>query len=81
MGITFSLYNPSSWRTIIGTYNGTREGMKRDFQKRKAVETVNSIYNLGFVYNETETKTRLTDDDKAEAILIALAYLKDGNKE
>ena len=55
--------------------------MKRDFQKRKAVETVNSIYNLGFVYNETETKTRLTDDDKAEAILIALAYLKDGNKE
>lgn len=81
MGIDFSLYNPSAWRTIIGTYNGTREGMKRDFQKRKAVEIVNSIYGLDFVYNETETKTKSTDDDKAEAILIALAYLRDENKE
>ena len=80
--LNYTLYNPSSWRTIIGTYNGTREGMKRDFQKRRAVEVVNEIYNLGFIYNATETKKRLTDDDKAEAILIALAYLKDNeNKE
>ena len=80
--LNYTLYNPSSWRTIIGTYNGTREGMKRDFQKRRAVEVVNEIYNLGFIYNATETKKRLTDDDKAEAILIALAYLKENeNKE
>lgn len=79
--INYTLYNPSAWRAIIGTYNGTREGLKRDFQKKKAVEIVNNIYNLGFVYNITETKTKLTDDDKAEAILIALAYLRDENKE
>ena len=51
--------------------------MKRDFQKRRAVEVVNEIYDLKLIYNATETKTRFTDDDKAEAILIALAYLKD----
>lgn len=75
--LNYTLYNPSAWRTIIGTYNGTREGMKRDFQKRRAVEVVNEIYDLKLIYNATETKTRFTDDDKAEAILIALAYLKD----
>ena len=50
--------------------------MRRDNQKRKAVEIVNELFGLDFVYNETETKSRFTDDDKAEAILIALAYLK-----
>lgn len=75
--IDFSFYAPSSWRSIVGTYDGTRQGMKRDIQKQKAVEKVNDIYNLNFVYNATETKTRFTDDDKAEAICIALAYIKD----
>lgn len=76
----YILYNPSAWRSIIGLYNGTREGLKRDFQKQAAVNKVNELYNLGFVYNETETKTRLTDDDKAEAICLGLAYIKE-NKE
>lgn len=78
--IKYKLYNPSAWRSIVETYNGTREGMKRAYQKQKAVELVNEIYNLDFVYNETETKTRLTDDDKAESILIGLAYIRE-NKE
>ncbi len=80
-GLPFHFYNPSAWRSIIGTYNGTREGMKREYQKQKAVEEVNLLYDLDFIYNATETKTRLTDDDKAEAILIALAYIKDKGKE
>lgn len=75
-GIKYTIYNPSAWRSIVGTYDGTREGMKRNNQKRKAVEIVNELFGLDFVYNETETKSRFTDDDKAEAILIALAYLK-----
>lgn len=80
--LKYKMYNPSAWRSKIGTYDGTRQGMKRDVQKRKSVEMVNNIYNLDYVYNETETKTRTTDDDKAEAILIARAYLIDiENKE
>lgn len=78
--LDYALYNPSAWRSIIGLYNGTRAGMKRDFQKKAAVDKVNELYNFGFVYNETETKSRFTDDDKAEAICLGLAYLKE-NKE
>ena len=75
--IQYSFYAPSSWRSIIGTYDGTRQGMKRDIQKQKAVDKINELYDLDFVYNATETKTRHTDDDKAEAICLGLAYIED----
>lgn len=75
--IQYSFYAPSSWRSIIGTYDGTRQGMKRDVQKQKAVDKINELYDLDFVYNATETKTRHTDDDKAEAICLGLAYIED----
>ena len=78
--LDYVLYNPSAWRSIVGLYNGTREGMKREYQKRAAVDKVNELFNFDFIYNETETKTRLTDDDKAEAICLGLAYIKE-NKE
>ena len=55
--------------------------MKRDIQKQKAVDKINEIYNLGFVYSKTETKARHTDDDKAEAICLGLAYIKDNDKK
>ena len=79
--IAYTFYAPSSWRSIIGTYDGTRQGMKRDIQKQKAVDKINEIYNLGFVYSKTETKAKHTDDDKAEAICLGLAYIKDNNRK
>ena len=79
--IAYTFYTPSSWRSIIGTYDGTRQGMKRDIQKQKAVDKINELYDLDFVYNATETKTRHTDDDKAEAICLGLAYIKDNNRK
>lgn len=75
--ISFSFYAPSAWRSIVGLYDGTRQGTKRAVQKQKAVDKVNYVYGLDFVYNETETKTRRTDDDKAEAICLGLAYIED----
>lgn len=75
--IKYHFYAPSAWRSIIGTYNGTREGMKRSVQKQKAVDKVNDIFSLNFMYYENETKTKQTDDDKAEAICLALAYIMD----
>lgn len=75
--IDYSFYAPSSWRSIIGTYDGTRQGMKRDIQKQRAVDKVNELYNLDFIYNAIETKKRHTDDDKAEAICLGLAYIED----
>lgn len=79
--LDYVLYNPSAWRSIIGLYNGTREGMKRDYQKQAAVDKVNEIYGFNFIYNETETKTKQTDDDKAEAICLGLAYIKENKEE
>nr|DAG31260.1 MAG TPA: RuvC [Caudoviricetes sp.] len=78
--IAYSFYAPSSWRSLIGTYDGTRQGMKREIQKQRAVDKINDVYGLNFVYNATETKTRQTDDDKAEAICLGLAYIEDISK-
>jgi Holliday junction resolvasome RuvABC endonuclease subunit len=78
--IQYYLYNPSAWRSVVGTYNGTRDGMKRDVQKQKAVDKVNELYNLSLHYRKTDTKTEMSDDDQAEAILIARAYILE-NKE
>ena len=75
--INFSFYAPSAWRSLIGLYDGTRNGMKRNVQKQRAIDKINSLYNLNFIYNEVETKTKHTDDDKAEAICLGLAYIKD----
>lgn len=75
--ISYSLYAPSAWRSVIGTYDGTKEGTKREAQKMKAVSLVNSIYKLGFEYYPRDTKAHISDDDKAEAILIALSYIKE----
>lgn len=70
-------YMPTAWRSIVGTYDGTREGTKRDVQKQRAVDKANDIYSLGLVYYKNETKENRTGDDMAEAILIALAYIKE----
>ena len=78
--IEYSFYAPSAWRSIVGTYDGTREGMKREVQKQRAVDKINELYSLNFIYNATETKIRQTDDDKAEAICLGLAYIKDSSK-
>jgi Holliday junction resolvasome RuvABC endonuclease subunit len=74
------VYFPNSWRSIVGTYNGTKEGKKRDFQKEKAVEITNSLYNLNFKYYKTDSKKKneYSDDDICEAILLGLAFLKEG---
>jgi len=74
-------YAPSSWRSIVGTYSGTRDGMKRDVQKQEAVNKVNELYNLDLQYLKRDTKTLQSDDDKAEAILIARAYILENKEE
>ena len=45
--IPVKLYNPSAHRSLNGLYDGTREGMKRDFQKKTAVEKVNKTVDGG----------------------------------
>ena len=68
------VYAPSGWRSRMDLYDGTRAGMKRAVQKEVAVDKVNELYNLNFNYYIRDTKTKQSDDDVAEAILIARAY-------
>lgn len=63
---------PSSWRSAVGVFEGkkTREQMKREYQKERAINLVNERYNL-----KLEWTTKYNDDkngfsDIAEAILI-----------
>lgn len=79
--IGYYLYNPSAWRSIIGTYDGTRDGMKREIQKQKAVDIANQLYGLSLNYRKTDTIKEMSDDDQAEAILIATAYIKESKED
>ena len=81
LGLGLSLYFPTAWRSIVGTYDGTREGTKRANQKTKAVDIVNNLYNLNFKYYPSDTKKHTSDDDICEAILLGLAYLKENKNE
>jgi Holliday junction resolvasome RuvABC endonuclease subunit len=71
------LYAPSSWRALMGTYDGTRAGMKREVQKEKAISIVNELYGYDFKYFKSDTKKNISDDDICEAILMGLAFLKE----
>ena len=76
------VYAPSSWRSVVGTYDGTREGTKREVQKQVAVDKVNKLYNLNLHYFVRDTKENQSDDDKAEAILIASSiYINEERKD
>ena len=75
------VYAPSSWRSVVGTYDGTREGTKREVQKQVAVDKVNELYNLNLHYFVRDTKENQSDDDKAEAILIARSFYLNEKKQ
>jgi Holliday junction resolvasome RuvABC endonuclease subunit len=76
-GLGMKLYFPTSWRSIMGLYEGKAEDKKRDVQKQKSVEKANQIFNLDLKYFKSDSKKNVSDDDIAEAILLGLAYLKE----
>lgn len=65
---------PSVWRKKIGIFDGTREGMKREVLKEKAVLMANEIFNLDLIWAGANSKK--SQDDVAEAILIAYSQIK-----
>lgn len=67
------LYPSNVWRSIMG-YTGVQNRSK---QKQWAIDKINEIYGFDYKYYPTDAKDRISDDDKAEAVLIGLAYLKE----
>lgn len=65
---------PSEWRSELGLFDGTRQGTHREVLKRKAVETANRLFNLKLLW--VKEKSKLNEDDEAEALLIAYSQIK-----
>jgi hypothetical protein len=64
---------PSDWRGELGLYDGTRQGTHRDVLKQKAVQTVNDEFGVKLKW--VAPKSKLNEDDTAEAILIAYSQI------
>lgn len=64
---------PNEWRRKIGLYDGTRNGLKREVLKEKAVRMANDIFNLELKWHGVNSKK--SQDDVAEAILIAYSQI------
>lgn len=64
---------PTQWRSDIKMFNGTRDGMKRDAMKEKAVKMANALFHLELDW--IKPKSKKNQDDIAEAILIAYSQI------
>lgn len=66
--------SPTKWRSELNMFDGTREGTKREVLKEKAIQMVNDKFGLDLIWNGPKSKK--TEDDVAEAILIAYSQIK-----
>ena len=64
---------PNEWRHKLDMYDGTMNGLKREVLKEKAVNMANSIFGLNLKWCGPNSKK--SDDDVAEAILIAYSQI------
>lgn len=65
---------PTSWRSNLFMFNGTQEGKKREILKEKAVMMANELFGLDLKWHGPKSKK--SEDDVAEAILIAYSQIK-----
>lgn len=71
--IQINFISPAKWRSKIGIYDGTKEGMKRENLKQKAIMMANKLFDLNLCWMGPNSKK--TQDDEAEAILIAYSQI------
>lgn len=65
---------PSDWRKELDLYDGTREGTYREVLKKKAINIANKLFNIDLMW--VKPKSKLNQDDIAEAILICYSQVK-----
>lgn len=65
---------PTTWRSRLGMFDGTKEGKKREVLKEKAVNEANRIFGLNLGWFGPNSKK--SKDDEAESILICWSYIK-----
>ena len=67
--IKIEYISPTVWRSRLNMFDGTKDGRKREVLKKKAILMANSLFNLKLEWYGSKSKR--TQDDQAEAILIA----------
>lgn len=72
--IPVQFLSPTTWRSKIAIFDGTQEGKKRDVLKEKAVIMANQLFGLELLW--FGPKSKKSQDDEAEAILIAYSQIK-----
>lgn len=65
---------PTTWRSPLNLYNGTRDGTKRAELKRKSVEMANKLFDLSLRY--VSPSSSKNDDDISDSILLAYSQIK-----
>ena len=73
MNIPTEFILPSSWRSPIGLFDGTKAGTCRDKMKRKSIEKANERFGLELKWVSPCSKKN--DDDIADAILVAYSQI------
>ena len=73
MNIPTEFILPSSWRSPIGLFDGTKAGTHRDEMKRKSIEKANERFGLKL--NWVSPCSKKNDDDIADAILVAYSQI------
>ena len=65
----------STWRRLVGLYDGTNEGKKRAVLKKHSIEKVNELFNLEL--NWVSDNSLKNDDDISDAILLVCSTFVD----
>ena len=73
MNIPTEFILPSSWRSPIGLFDGTKAGTCRDEMKRKSIEKANERFGLELKWVSPCSKKN--GDDIADAILVAYSQI------
>ena len=73
LGFNIEFLWPTTWRSDIGLYDGTKEGRKKEVLKEKAVDKANQLFNLDLKWYGPKSKRN--DDDIAESILICYSQI------
>ena len=72
--IEMSFILPSTWRSPLGLFDGSRDGTRRDELKRKSIEKANELFKLDLIYKSPASKQN--QDDISDAILLGYSQIK-----
>ena len=78
LNIPIEFISPSAWRSIVGLFNGTKEGKERDMLKKHSIEKANELFGLELLW--VSPNSSKNEDDVSDSILVAYSQIKQKNR-